>query len=200
MDDLRRWDPGQIITRRERLGLQPDGVTAPSPATGVWLDLPVVVVEDRPDHLATFIETGAPFHFPDGEWPTPDGLHPWHGRTGWSGHGVLMVQRPEEHVAVWHFWTGPDRRFSHWYLNLQTSPHRTENGYDTQDLELDIIVWPDGTHEVKDAEVLDDRVAEGRFSAELVSWIRAYGDQLVGRLERDGPWWDRGWVDWRPDR
>ncbi|MGF1595995.1 MAG: DUF402 domain-containing protein [Acidimicrobiales bacterium] len=29
---------------------------------------------------------------------------------------------------------------------------RTSTGYDTQDLELDLIVRPDGPHEVKDAD------------------------------------------------
>lgn len=198
MDDALRWEPGARITRREVLGLQPDEVATPSPASGVWLEVPVHVIEDRPDRLVTFITPGATFEFPDGDWPTPDGRHPWYGRGEWNGHGCLMVHRPRDHFAVWHFWDGPDRDFSCWYLNLQTELVRTPIGYDTQDLELDIIVKPDGTHEVKDAEVLDDRVAEGRYSAELVSWIRRYGDQLVERLEREGIWWDRSWAEWTP--
>jgi protein associated with RNAse G/E len=109
-----------------------------------------------------------------------------------------MVQRPGEHVAVWHFWDGPDREFVCWYLNLQTAFARTSDGYDTQDLELDIVVFPDGSHLVKDAEVLDDRVTDGRWSPELVEWIRSYGGQLVDRLEAEGPWWDRSWATWTP--
>lgn len=68
----------------------------------------------------------------------------------WAGHGCLMVQRPGEHHAVWHFWDGADRRFSHWYVNLQTAFRRTAIGYDTQDLEVDAgchwwdIPLPDG--------------------------------------------------------
>ncbi|MCP3883324.1 MAG: DUF402 domain-containing protein [Sulfitobacter sp.] len=109
------------------------------------------------------------------------------------------MQRPHDHYAIWHFWDGPDREFVCWYLNLQTAFVRTPRGYDTQDLELDIVVSPDGSHVVKDAEVLDDRVAEGRFSAELIDWIRAYGAGLVDRLESEGPWWDQTWADWAPD-
>jgi len=75
-----------------------------------------------------------------------------------------MVQRPGDHHAVWHFWTGPDREFACWYINLQTAFVRTAIGYDTQDLELDIIVLPDGSWTLKDLDVLDDRVAEGRIS------------------------------------
>ncbi|MCP5029968.1 MAG: DUF402 domain-containing protein [Actinomycetia bacterium] len=109
---------------------------------------------------------------------------------------------PEETVhhieLVWHFWEGLDRDFVCWYLNLHTAFVRAANGYDTQDLELDIVVFPDGSHVVKDAEVLDDRVGEGRFSPELVDWIRSYGSGLVDRLESEGPWWDQTWANWTP--
>jgi protein associated with RNAse G/E len=86
-----------------------------------------------------------------------------------------------------------------WYLNLQTAFVRTAHGYGTQDLELDLIVLADGSHIVKDEEVLDDRVSEGRYTPELVTWIRQYGTVLIQRLEDEGPWWDRSWAEWEPD-
>lgn len=193
------WSPGDLVVRREVLGLQPDEVPTPSPVAGVWEALPVHIVEDSAEQLVSYVATGAEIGFVDGSWPTPDGLHPWHDRSAWEGHGCLMVQQPSDHFAVWHFWNGPDRDFMCWYLNLQTAFVRTDRGYDTQDLELDIVVFPDGSHLVKDAEVLDDRVDEGRFSGELVEWIRSYGDELLTRLDADGPWWDRRWAEWSPD-
>ncbi len=192
------WSRGELVVWREVLGLQPTEVKAPSLVSGVWVGLPVFVVEDSPKQLVSYTAPGAELGFVAGDWPTPDGLHPWHWRESWQGHGCLMVQRPQDHFAVWHLWDGPDRDFVCWYLNLQTAFLRTSLGYDTQDLELDIVVFPDGSHVVKDAEVLDDRVAEGRFSSELVDWIRDYGSELVSRLESEGPWWDRTWVDWVP--
>ena len=192
------WRRGDVIVRREILGLQPGAVSTPAAVRGAWMGVPVHVVADRGDQLVTFIGRGAAFDFPVGPWPTPDGLHPWSGRDSWHGHGCLMVQTQGEHHAIWHFWDGPDREFVCWYLNLQTDFVRTTLGYDTQDLELDILVFPDGSHLVKDAELLDDRVAEGRYSPELVDWIRSYGDGLVRRIESDGPWWDMRWADWSP--
>jgi predicted RNA-binding protein associated with RNAse of E/G family len=109
-----------------------------------------------------------------------------------------MLHRPGEHHSVWHFWTGPERTFQHWYLNLQTAFVRDTGGFDTQDLELDLIVHPDGSHQLKDDEVLDDRVAEGRYPSQLVDWTRAYGQELIGRLEREGSWWDQAWARWTP--
>lgn len=192
------WSRGDIVIRREQLGLQPGEVAERTSADGVWLEVPVFVVDDSPAQLVSYTAAGARFSFPDGPWPTPTGRHPWSGRAAWEGHGCLMVQRPEDHYAVWHFWDGPDRDFVCWYLNLQTAFVRASDGYSTQDLELDIVVFPDGSHVVKDDEVLDDRVAEGRYSAELVAWVRSYGEQLTDRLDRVGPWWDRSWAQWSP--
>lgn len=194
---MRRWQQGEVIVRRERLGLQPGGVQETQPVQGVWLGIPVHVVEDTPEHLVTFTGPGARFGFAPGPWPTDDGLHPWHERTTWTGEGCLMVQKPGDHYAVWHFWDR-DRTLVCWYLNLQTDVVRHRLGYDTQDLELDIVVWPDGTWELKDDEVMEQRISDGRFGPELVDWVRAYGAELTVRLEQHGPWWDRSWAKWEP--
>ena len=147
------WSPGEIVIRREVLN---DG--------RAWLLVPVVVVDDQPDLLATYIAPATPFAFPDGDWPSPDGRHPWHGRQRWQGNGLLMLQRPGESYAIWLFWHGPQREFRGWYVNLQEPFRRTVDGYDTQDLELDIWVPLDAPWEWKDDALLDQRVREGRFT------------------------------------
>ncbi len=181
------WQPGQAIVRREVL------------RHGIWLGTMVFVIEDRPDLLVSYLPEGAPFGFPPGDWPTPDGRHPWHGRQSWEGHGTLMLQRPGDAHAVWHFWHGPERAFAGWYLNLQEPFRRTAIGYDTQDLELDIWVRPDGNWNYKDMEVLPDRVAEGRWTEEEVAEIKRNGKRLGARLDAGERWWDESWADWRPD-
>jgi hypothetical protein len=197
----RRWEHGDLIVRREVLGLAPRGPSLPPSVEWIgkpWMAVPVYVVDDTDDALVTFIAPGAEFGFPNGAWPTRDGRHPWSGRRGWSGHGALMVQKPGEHHAVWHFWTGPERTFACWYINLQTAFVRTASGYDTQDLELDIVVLPDGTWTLKDRELLDDRVAEGRFSPQLAHWIVSLADQLTAELDARCHWWDHHWANWKP--
>lgn len=196
---MQRWHHGQLIRRREILGYSPIAEHYDQPwADASWFEIPVYVVEDSDDALVTYIATGARYHLPSGGWPSADGRHPWHAADRWHGHGCLMVQRPGEHHAVWHFWDGPDREFRYWYLNLQTAFRRTTAGYDSQDLEADLIVFPDGSHQLKDMELLDERVAEGRYSAELVEWIRDYVGDLVGRLTGGERWWDQSWADWEP--
>jgi Protein of unknown function (DUF402) len=178
------WSEGDVIRRRE---IRNDGRS--------WAEIDVVVVRDEPELLATYIPTGAPFTFPP--YPEP---HPWAGRAAWQGHETLMLHRPGDSYAVWHFWDGPERAFACWYLNLQEPFRRTDTGYDTQDLELDLVLYPDGRLVVKDDELLDERVRDGRFTQDQVDAIRAEGERLRRELETDGPWWDPDWSRWSPPR
>jgi len=182
------WSEGEVILRREVLN---DGRP--------WMEGAVIVVRDDEELLATYIAEGAPFHFPAGRWPTVSGLHPWHGKQCWLGHGVLMLQRPGEAHAVWVFWQGARRDFAGWYVNIQEPFRRTPHGYDTQDLELDIWVPKEGSWRWKDDELLEERVREGRFTPAQVTAVRAEGRRVVAELDAGRRWWDSAWADWRPD-
>lgn len=181
------WKPGDWVVRREVLD------------AGPWFGTMVRVIEDHTDLLVSYIPENAPFGFPEGDWPTPNGKHPWAERANWQGHGCLMLQRPGERHAVWHFWGGPERKFLCWYINIQEPFRRTPFGYDTQDLELDLIVYPDGRWAMKDDDLMEQRVEEGRFSTELVKSVREYGSSLAARLDAGEKWWSSHWKDWQPD-
>ena len=182
------WRHGDVVLRREILN---DGRS--------WAEVPVIVVRDEPELLATYIASGAPFRFPPGDWPTATGEHPWAGKTHWHGHGVLTLQRPGEAHSVWVFWHGEGRSFHGWYLNLQEPFRRTPFGYDTQDHELDIWIPRDGPWALKDDALLDERVREGRFTPEQAAEIRAEGRRLTEALEAGDRWWDETWSLWKPD-
>jgi len=182
------WSPGQVVLRREVLN---DG--------RAWLVAPVIVVRDELNLLATYLAENTPFDFPEGDWPSADGRHPWHGRGRWQGHGLLMLQRPGDAYAIWVFWHGPEREFRGWYVNLQEPFRRTAEGYDTQDLELDIWVPLEGDWQWKDDELLDERVREGRFTAGQAAEIRAVGRSVAADLDAGRRWWSNDWASWTPD-
>lgn len=185
---MRTWRAGEVILRRQVLN---DGRS--------WLELPVIVVRDEPELLVTYLAEGAPLRFPPGDWPTPDGRHPWSGKDRWHGHGTLMVQRPGEMHAIWVFWQGARREFAGWYVNIEEPFRRTAEGFDTQDLELDIWIPAGGTWQWKDDELLEERVREGRFTTEQVAAIRAEGARVAAELDAGRRWWDESWADWHPD-
>jgi Protein of unknown function (DUF402) len=177
------WSEGDVVLRRE---VRNDG--------WAWAQFDVRVVRDEPGLLATYVAPGTPFTFP----PGPE-THPWSSRSGWEGHGALMLQRPGDAYAVWVFWDGPDRELACWYVNLQEPFRRTADGYDTQDLELDLVLWPDGRVEVKDADLLEQRIEEGRFTQDQGHAIRAQGARLERDLREGLRWWDLWWALWEPD-
>ena len=178
------WSEGEIVVRRE--------VWRGSP----WMAVSIIVVADEPELLATYLPPGAEFVFPKGDHGL--GPHPWHGRGGWQGHGVLMLQRPGERYAVWHFWDGPERAFAGWYVNLQEPFRRTQMGYDTYDLELDVWIPAGGEWSFKDDDLLDVRVDEGRFTTAEAAEIRALGATIGTMLDRGAQWWDPSWSRWEP--
>jgi hypothetical protein len=185
----RRFPPGEAILLREVL-----------PAGRPWLVIPVRVVRDGPELLALYLAEGTPFGLPDGPWPTADGRHPWAAAGSWRGHGVLQLQRPGELHTVWVFWEGPDRRFASWYVNIQEPFRRTERGFDTQDLELDLIVAADRRRcEWKDLELIEERVRSGQIAAGRADAARAEAARVAAMVADGATWWDDAWASWRPD-
>jgi hypothetical protein len=147
------WRPGQHIVRREVW------------RGSAWMGMDAMVVEDQPTHLALYVPERAPRAFAAGSWPTADGRHPGEGASHWRGHGCLMLHLPGESYAIWHFWRGQDRRFNGWYVNLEDPFRRSSTTMDTLDHEVDIVLHPDGSAELKDVELVDECVRHGRFDA-----------------------------------
>ena len=153
------------MVRREVLGFGLDFANGYRPPWLLqpWAAIPVHVVDHDDDSLVAYIAPGAELGVAQGEWPTADGRHPWHDRREWQGHGVLMLHRRGDPYSVWHFWTGDDRAFAGLVRELPGALELSPIGFDTQDFELDLVVSPDGSWTLKDDELLDQRVVEGRF-------------------------------------
>jgi protein associated with RNAse G/E len=109
-----------------------------------------------------------------------------------------MQQRPGAAHAVWAFWTGPDRTFSHWYVNFQDPFVRSVDGFDTFDHELDLVVMPDGSYHWKDVAEFEQMVADGKFSDAEAEAVRDEAAEVVSALDRGERWWDESWVAWKP--
>lgn len=179
-----RRRPGEPILRRE-----------------VWRGVPKVgwggiVVEDGPELLALHMPEGSLLAYADDFFGAP---HPWSARERWHGHGVLQLQRPGDQHAIWVFWHGPEREFRGWYVNLQERFRRTERGFDTQDLELDIVVAPDGSWHYKDDEKLESWIERGRWTQAEVKEIRSEGARVAAELDAGRRWWSDDWATWEPD-
>jgi hypothetical protein len=180
------WQPGEHVVRREVWNGR------------VWTASDAIVVRDEPEHLVIFTPTGAPMRYPEGDWPTVDGRHPWHDKPSWRGHGCLQVLEPGEDYSVWVFWNGPDRAFDCWYVNLQAPFVRTDLGIDTLDREVDVVLKQDGTVALKDIDAIADCVRYGRFDETFAQQVVERGKSLAERLRTEGIWWEPSWSTWTP--
>ena len=156
-----------------------------------------LVVQDTADLLALYMPEGSPLEFPERDHF--GGPHPWSGRDRWHGHGVLHLQRPDDMHAVWVFWDGQERELAAWYVNIQEPFRRTPLGIDTQDLELDLVIEPDGSWSLKDEDRLDPWIERGRWTAAEIAAIRVEGARLGAELEAGRRWWSDDWATWEPD-
>jgi len=181
---MRIWQPGEVIVRREVWRGQPR------------MAVPVIVVRDEPEQLVTYIAEGAPFGFVDQD---PTGRpHPYAGRDGWRGHGVLCLQRPREAYAVMVFWKGEGRDFWGWYINFQDPFRRTPIGFDTHDHEVDLWSEDGRTWHRKDFELLERRVTRGTFTPAEAAAVLAEAERVEAELIAGRRWWDDSWADWSP--
>ena len=110
----------------------------------------------------------------------------------WDVDTLVLLREGAWH-ALWVSWL-PSGEHWGWYVNLQLPFRRTELGFETMDLVLDLIVDPDGSWRWKDEDELATWVARGVFEPELAERIRAEGESVLARAP-----WPTGWEKWRPD-
>lgn len=172
---------------------------------------PCRVVEDTPERVVLWLANGTPVRFPryaDGrevrDVPLEQRFHaPWHTADGrWQGAGTLILMRPDSWHSVHWFFT-PDGTFRNWYVNTETPYVRWSDGdvsgLDTDDLELDVVVAPDRSWRLKDADEAVAAYEAGQVSAAWAERARVEAETAIKVVEA-GQWpYDGTWTDFRPD-
>ena len=156
-----------------------------------WASWDERVVGDDGLVLVTVKTDGTPLAFP--AHPVP---HPWGHLDAWAGTTVLKLRRAGDWYSVWRFFD-PAGAFLGWYVNFETPVVRTPDGADVNDLQLDVVIDPDGTWRWKDVEHLAPTLASGRITQDELLATLAAAAQVADLLERDDRWWS-GWDDWAP--
>jgi Protein of unknown function (DUF402) len=176
----------------------------------VWAARPMRVVEDDGDRVALW--------FPRGTWwkaPTDGSGRSWDGDRGerlaecaargeWSFRDLewdvdtLSLMREGDWHALWVSWL-PGGEHWGWYVNLQRPFRRTELGFETMDLALDVLVDPDRSWRWKDEDELETFVEHGVFDRSLAERIRTEALEVVERARNDEPPFSDPWPEWRPD-
>lgn len=149
----------------------------------------VVVADDA--ILVSVKRDGTPMAFP--EHPVP---HPWGHLDAWTGTTVLKLRRADDWYSVWKFFDA-DGAFLSWYVNFETPVVRTTDGVDVNDLQLDIVIDPDGGWRWKDVQDLAPSLASGRITQDELLAVLAEAAHVAELLDRGDRWW-APWDDWTP--
>lgn len=171
--------------------------------------IPVTVVDDSSDCIALYLAAGtmvADAVYVDGS-PIPRSLPyeerwvtPWKlGCREWHSHDRLYLSRPGAAHAISLFWEATTRHFLAWYVDLQAPFRRTDDGFESEDHVLDIVIAPDLSWRWKDEDEFDAALRIGRFTPRQAARIRSEGESVI-ELLLAGSWpFDAGWETWRPD-
>lgn len=171
--------------------------------------MPVTVVADGPDLIAHYLAHGTRYlrrDAVDGS-PPPRVIPPEKFGTvethltvqEWRGTHRLIVTQPGRAHAVFLKWRAPSWEFIEWYVNMQAPLQRTERGFSTEDLYLDIRVAPDRSWSWKDEDELELAVGLGRLSRHEADEIRREGERVIRDIEAGAFPFDGSLLAWRPD-
>jgi hypothetical protein len=178
----------------------------------VWLAQAVTVVKDADDETILLLTPGAQCAYPDGywSWRRDDHSQPtrwddarsnaWTLREfDWQTNRVLMFLEPQAYYSTWYFWEHAANRFLCYYVSFQLPYRRSHCGFDTLDLELDLVVDPTFTWEWKDEDDFRDGVRQGCIREEWVEGIECAKQDVFARIhERRYPL-DGSWINWKPN-
>lgn len=100
--------------------------------------------------------------------------------------------------SIWLSWDETGKHLG-WYVNFQEPFRRTEIGFQTMDLMLDLVVQPDGAWVVKDEGEFDELVSRTLIDAATEQRVRQEVTTVADMIESGVEPFNEEWVNWRPD-
>jgi Protein of unknown function (DUF402) len=170
----------------------------------VGMVLPTTVVQDRDDLVALYVAPETLCKRRVGKRGGPRGRlliedTGRHEDWTWDGNRRLILWRPHAMHAVSLFWRGADDTFLGWYVDILLPFRRSSLGFDTRDLDLDVVIDPDRAWRLKDEDELEWSRQEGLITSHEAKSIRAEAERAVALLEANDPLFSDDWTAWRPD-
>ncbi len=179
----------------------------------VWLAQSVTVVKDEPQEAILLLLPGAQCMFPEGYWywrrsQGPGRMTRWQEARSehirlreftWHTNRLLIFLEPEKYYACILFWEQASDRFDSYYFNFQLPYRRSPCGFDTLDLDLDLVVDPQFNWEWKDEDEYQEGIRQGGIQEEWVQGIQRSIPEVLERIEQRRYPLDGSWLTWRPD-
>ena len=179
----------------------------------VWLAQSVFVVKDTQNETVLLLLPGARCAFPEGYWYWRNDKDHSHGTRwqaarsdtillrefDWQTNRILMFLEPEKYYSCWLFWDHASEQFSCYYINFQLPYRRSHSGFDTLDLDLDIVIDPQFNWKWKDEAEYQEGIREGGIHSDWVKGIQQSQAEVLERINKRRYPLDDAWLAWRPD-
>jgi hypothetical protein len=179
----------------------------------VWLVQSVIVVRDEPEETVLLLLPGAECAFPEGYWRWKRGGDRSQGTRwqdaredhiplrefAWERNRILIFLEPEKYYSCFYFWDHEADRFSGYYINFQLPYRRSHCGFDTLDLDLDIVIDPLYDWKWKDLEDYHDGILEGGIREAWATGVEQAQAEVFDRIQNRRYPLDGSWLRWRPD-
>lgn len=183
----------------------------------VWYARPATVVEDDETWTKLLLLPGSVCQFPAGlierkysESPKDNCLNRWDEQASdhwekverlWQTNRFLILNQPNKYYSISLIWNDESNKFICWYVNFELPLTRNSIGFDTLDLEIDLVVKPDLSFEWKDGEEYADGVNRGIITADQVQQIELAKVEVLDKIaNKEYPFNDHTLIDWRPPK
>lgn len=190
------WKPGEQLVWR---GIFRDRV---------WHAQTVLAVKDTPEEIVVALLPGTECMAPEGYSRGKNSFERrWNFKEKdwklenyfWHTHRLLALVEPQKYYSIMYFWREESNEFLCYYINFQLPLRRTDDGIDTLDLDLDLIIHPDFSYEWKDIDDYQSAIEHGVIFSEWIHGIEEAKQELFEKLEQRHYPFDGSWLDWKPD-
>lgn len=178
----------------------------------VWLVQSVIVVRDSPIETAVLLEPGNRCAYPTGYWrwkhdDFSQGTRwddarsmAWTLREfDWRACRFLMLLWPGRYYSAGPVWRVDTGEFECYYVNFQLPFQRSRQGFDTFDLELDLVVDADLSCEWKDVAMYQAAVESGVIAHEWIDGIETAKVDVLQKIADKAYPFDGSLLQWQPD-
>jgi predicted RNA-binding protein associated with RNAse of E/G family len=190
------FSEGQEIQIREMVGEKP------------WAIRTVQVVQSSQNHTVVWMREGSNFRITEGylnnpsfreeRWAISDTGNWKMIDSEWKNNHVLIYKELDSFYSIQLFWRAKDEKFLGYYVNFDLPYRKVKTGYDTLDLELDIMVYPDMKTELKDEEDYLKAVESGHISTEWAGKIDKAKTSIYAAIKNRQVPFDGSLLDLRP--
>jgi protein associated with RNAse G/E len=196
------WNSGDQVVRRGVVGNR------------VWIAHPVTVVQDTLAQTILLLTPGSLCKFSAGlierkyagnnavtlsRWGEQDAgqwqLVDW----VWRQRRFLIFMEPDAYFSTALVWEHDTDEFLGWYVNFERPFTRTPLGFDTLDLEVDLMVQPDGAWRWKDEAEYREGVRRGSISSAVAQQVEQARVEALHRVQSAASPFDTSWQAWRPE-